>query len=147
MNTLTSLTALLIFPAGLTLLLTGMLYDWFDRKLVARFQNRVGPRWFQPIADVVKLFAKEQITPGIKNPFLFFGLPLVAISGALTAALYVPLIGQTPAHSFSGDLIVTLYLLSLLTMCTGLAGWNTGSRFSLIGATRTLTQLFAYEAP
>jgi NADH-quinone oxidoreductase subunit H len=75
MNTLESLTSLLIFPAGLTLLLAGMLYDWFDRKLVARFQNRVGPRWFQPIADVIKLFAKEQITPEIKNPALFIGLP------------------------------------------------------------------------
>jgi NADH-quinone oxidoreductase subunit H len=147
MNTLTSLTSLLIFPAGLTLLLMGMLYEWTDRKLVARFQNRTGPRWFQPIADVVKLFAKEQITPGIKNPFLFFGLPIVAISGALTAALYVPLLGFTPAHSLPGDLIVTIYLLSLLTMCMGLAGWNTSSRFALVGATRALTQVFAYEAP
>ncbi|HLO28319.1 MAG TPA: complex I subunit 1 family protein [Anaerolineales bacterium] len=147
MNTFTSLFSLLIFPAGLTLVLAGMFYEWVDRKLVARFQNRVGPRWFQPFADMVKLFAKEQITPGINNRMLFFGLPLVAISGALTAALYVPLIGLTPVHSFPGDLIVTIYLLSLLTMCTGLGGWNTSSRFSLIGATRTLTQLFAYEAP
>lgn len=147
MNTLPSLTSLLIFPAGLTLLLAGMFYDWFDRKLVARFQNRVGPRWFQPIADVVKLFAKEQITPEIKNPALFFGLPIVAITGALTAALYVPLMGFAPGYSFPGDLIVTIYLLSLLTICMGLAGWNTSSRFSLIGATRALTQVFAYEAP
>jgi len=147
MNTLTPLISLMIFPAGLTLLLVGMLYDWFDRKLVARFQNRVGPRWFQPIADVIKLFAKEQITPGIKNPVLFIGLPIVAISGALTAALYVPLLGFAPVHSFPGDLIVTLYLLSLLTMCMGLAGWNTSSRFALMGATRALTQVFAYEAP
>jgi len=147
MNTLTSLIALLIFPAGLTLILFGMFYEWVDRKLVARFQNRVGPRWFQPFADAVKLLTKEQITPGIINPALFLGLPIVAISGALTAALYVPLIGHAPVHSFPGDLIVTIYLLSLLTMCTGLAGWNTSSRFSLIGATRTLTQLFAYEAP
>jgi NADH-quinone oxidoreductase subunit H len=147
MNTITPLISLLVFPAGLTLILTGMFYEWVDRKLVARFQNRVGPRWFQPFADMLKLFAKEQITPGIINPYLFFGLPIVAISGALTAALYVPLIGLTPVHSFPGDLIVTIYLLSLLTMCMGLAGWNTSSRFSLIGATRTLTQLFAYEAP
>jgi NADH-quinone oxidoreductase subunit H len=147
MSTLTSLISLLIFPAGLTLLLMGMLYEWTDRKLVARFQNRTGPRWFQPIADVIKLFAKEQITPGIKNPFLFFALPIVAISGALTAALYVPLLGIAPAHSIPGDLIVTIYLLSLLTMCMGLAGWNTSSRFSLVGATRALTQVFAYEAP
>jgi NADH-quinone oxidoreductase subunit H len=142
-----ALTSLLIFPAGLTLILFGMFYEWVDRKLVARFQNRVGPRWFQPFADVVKLLAKEQITPRVVNPFLFFGLPVIAVSGALTAALYVPLIGLTPVRSFTGDLIVTIYLLSLLTLCIGLAGWNTSSRFSLIGATRALTQLFAYEAP
>jgi NADH-quinone oxidoreductase subunit H len=147
MNTLTSLISLLIFPAGLTLVFTGMFYEWADRKLVARFQNRVGPRWFQPFADMVKLLTKEQITPEINNRFLFVGLPIVAIAGALTSALYVPLMGLAPVHSFAGDLIVTVYLLSLLTMCMGLAGWNTGGRFSLIGATRTLTQLFAYEAP
>ena len=147
MNTLSSLFTILIFPAGLTLVLIGMLYEWIDRKLVARFQNRVGPRWFQPFADTVKLFAKEQIKPAIVNPYLFFGLPVAALAGALTAALYVPLIGLDPASSFPGDLIVTIYLLSLPTMCVGLAGWNTSGRFSLIGATRTLTQLFAYEAP
>ena len=147
MNTFTSLVSILIFPAGLTLIFTGMFYEWIDRKLVARFQNRVGPRWFQPFADMVKLFAKEQITPRLANPFLFFGLPVVAMAGALTAALYVPLMGFPPAHSFPGDLIVTIYLLSLLTMCIGLAGWNTSGRFSLVGATRALTQMFAYEAP
>lgn len=147
MNSLISLLSLLIFPAGLTLVLTGMFYEWVDRKLVARFQNRVGPRWFQPFADIVKLLAKEQIIPKVANPFLFFGLPMVALAGALTAAVYVPLIGFAPVNSFPGDLIVTIYLLSLLTLCTGLAGWNTSSRFSLIGATRALTQLFAYEAP
>jgi NADH-quinone oxidoreductase subunit H len=147
MNALTSFLSLLIFPAGLTLILTGMLYEWVDRKLVARFQNRVGPRWFQPFADIVKHLAKEQITPRVANPFLFFGLPMVALAGALTAAVYVPLIGFAPVSSFAGDLIVTIYLLSLLTLCMGLAGWNTSSRFSLIGATRALTQMFAYEAP
>lgn len=147
MNTLASFFTILIYPAGLTLILFGMFYEWIDRKLVARFQNRAGPRWFQPFADAVKLLAKEQIQPGIVNPYLFFALPIVAIAGASTAALYVPLMGFTPPSSFSGDLIVTLYLLSLPTMCVGLAGWNTSSRFSLIGATRSLTQLFAYEAP
>jgi NADH-quinone oxidoreductase subunit H len=120
MNALTSLTSLLIFPAGLTLILVGMFYEWVDRKLVARFQNRVGPRWFQPFADIVKLFAKEQITPKAANPMLFFGLPMIAVAGALTAALYVPLIGLSPVRSFPGDLIVTIYLLSLLTLCIGL---------------------------
>jgi NADH-quinone oxidoreductase subunit H len=78
---------------------------------------------------------------------LFIGLPVVALAGALTAALYVPLLGLRPSYSFPGDLIVTVYLLSLLTLCTGLAGANTPDRFSLVGAIRALTQLFAYEAP
>lgn len=147
MNTLTSLFTILIFPTGLTLIAVGMFYEWVDHKLVARFQNRIGPRWFQPFADVVKLFAKEQITPSVANAMLFFGLPVIALSGALTSALYVPMIGLAPAHSFPGDLVVTLYLLSLLTISISLAGWNTGSRFSLVGATRALTQMFAYEAP
>lgn len=147
MNSLTALLSLMFFPAGITLILGGMLYEWADRKLVARFQNRIGPRWFQPLADTVKLLTKEEIKPQGLHTLLFYGLPIVALTGALTAALYAPIFGLSPIYSFPGDLIVTLYMLSLLTMCTGLAGWNGSSRFSLIGATRSLTQLFAYEAP
>lgn len=147
MNLLTSLFSLMIFPAGLALILSGLLYEWADRKLVARFQNRVGPRWFQPFADILKLLAKEEIKPSGLDSALFYGLPILALTGALTSALYAPILGLPPIHSFPGDLIVTLYLLSLLTISMGLAGWNASSRFSVIGATRSLTQLFAYEAP
>jgi len=138
---------LVLFPGGLALILTGFLYEWLDHKLVARFQNRIGPRWFQPLADAIKSLVKEEITPAIVHPSLFVLLPVIALSGALTAGLYVPLLGLPPSYSFSGDLIVTFYLLSLLTLSMGIAGWNTPSHFSLIGATRTLTQLFSYEAP
>jgi len=61
--------------------------------------------------------------------------------------LYVPMAGLSPSFSYRGDLIVTLYLLSMMTLCTGLAGANTVDRFSLMGATRALTQMFSYEAP
>jgi NADH-quinone oxidoreductase subunit H len=122
-------------------------YEWVGRKLLARLQNRIGPRWFQPAADLVKLLGKEEIVPDGVNRTLFVGLPVVALAGAMTAALYVPLVGLSPSHNFPGDLIVTLYLLSLLTICTGLAGLNTADRFALAGGVRTLTQLFAYEAP
>ena len=147
MTPFTALLSIMFFPAGITLILSGMLYEWADRKLVARFQNRIGPRWYQPLADTLKLLTKEEIKPHGINSLLFYGLPIVALTGALTAALYSPILGLVPVSSFPGDLIVTLYLLSLLTMCMGLAGWNGSSRFSLIGATRSLTQLFAYEAP
>ena len=145
--TINPILALLIFPGGLSLLAFGLVYEFADRKLVARFQNRVGPRWFQPLADWVKLLAKEEIIPEGVNPALFISLPIVALAAALTASLYVPIFGFKPAYGFNGDLIVTLYLLSLMTLCIGLAGANTKDRFSLIGATRALTQLFSYEAP
>lgn len=137
----------LVFPGGLFLLLAGLIYEWFDRKLLAQLQNRIGPRWFQPIADAVKLLAKEEIIPDGSDRRLFVFLPIAALAGGLTAALYVPIMGFAPAFNFAGDLIVTLYLLSLLTLCMGLAGSNTMDRFSLVGATRTFTQLFSYEAP
>jgi NADH-quinone oxidoreductase subunit H len=147
MTALQTTFTFLIFPGGLFVLLFGLIYEWVERKLVARLQNRVGPRWFQPLADVVKLMSKEEVVPAGVDRLLFVGLPILALTGALTAVLYVPLLGLPPAYSFRGDLLVTLYLLSLLTLSIGLAGANTRSRFSVLGATRTLTQVFAYEAP
>jgi NADH-quinone oxidoreductase subunit H len=141
------LIALLFFPGGLFLLGSGLVYEYVDRKLVAQFQNRIGPRWFQPLADIVKLLAKEEITPEGVHPQLFVALPVVALAAALTAALYVPMFGFQATFSFHGDLVVTLYLLSMMTLSIGLAGANSVDRFSIIGATRTLTQLFSYEAP
>lgn len=147
MEIIQPIVSLLFFPAGLFVLGSGLAYMWVDRKLVAQYQNRIGPRWFQPLADVVKLLSKEEITPENVDPRLFIGLPILALGCALTAALYVPLLGLQPSFSFQGDLIVTVYLLSVVTMSLALAGSNTADRFSLIGAVRTLTQLFSYEAP
>jgi NADH-quinone oxidoreductase subunit H len=146
-ETLQSILALLIFPGGLFVIAAGLAYEWVHRKLLAQLQNRIGPRWFQPLADTIKLLVKEEVTPEGVNAVLFIGLPILALAGVMTAALYVPMGGVAPAFSFNGDLIVTVYLLSLLTLSLGLAGSNTRDRFSLVGATRTLTQLFAYEAP
>jgi len=147
MESILNILRLLFFPGGLFLIFVGLLYEWFDRKLLAQLQNRIGPRWFQPIADALKLLAKEEVVPDGSDRRLFILLPIVALAGCLTAALYVPIMGIKPAFNFPGDLIVTLYLLSLLTLCMGLAGSNTMDRFSLVGATRTFTQLFSYEAP
>jgi len=145
--TLPSLVSILVFPAGMFLILLGMVYEYVDRKLVARYQNRFGPRWFQPLADMFKLLAKEEIIPDGVNKALFIFLPILGVTAALTSALYTPMLGFAPAFSFRGDLILVVYMLSVLTICLGLAGANTVDRFSLVGATRTLTQLFSYEAP
>ena len=147
MNGVLAAVAMLLFPGGLFVVAGSLAYEYVDRKLVARFQNRVGPRWFQPLADIVKLLFKEEIVPAGVNRGLFNWLPVAALAGSLTAALYVPMAGLAPTWGFRGDLVVTVYLLMMMTLCIGLAGANTTDRFSLIGSTRALTQLFSYEAP
>jgi NADH-quinone oxidoreductase subunit H len=147
MNVFLAVLAFLVFPGGLFVIVGSLAYEYVDRKLVARFQNRVGPRWFQPVADLVKLLVKEEIVPEGVNRGLFIMLPVAALASSLAAALYVPMAGLAPAWGFRGDLIVTVYLLMMMTLCIGLAGANTTDRFSLVGSTRALTQLFSYEAP
>ena len=58
MSALAALGMLTLFPGGLFVLLHALAYEWAQRKLLARLQNRVGPRWFQPLADLVKLLEK-----------------------------------------------------------------------------------------
>jgi len=142
-----NLIYILIFPGFLFLSVSGMAAEFMDRKLYARFQNRIGPPWFQPFADFVKLVSKENIVPDAADKVLFKALPLVAIASVVTAMLYIPVWGTGAAMSFSGDVIVVLYLLSLPTLTFFLAGWSSGSLFSTIGAVRALTQFFAYEVP
>ncbi len=62
------LLSLLVFPGGLFVIFAGLVYEFIDRKLVARFQNRIGPRWFQPLADFMKFLAKEEVVPAGVNP-------------------------------------------------------------------------------
>ena len=147
MKTASDILKMLIVPGGLALIFMAQVYEWVNHKLIAQFQNRLGPRWFQPWADLFKLLAKEEVVPEHVIAGLFHGLPIVSLAGVLTAALYVPLFGLRPAYSFPCDLIVTLYMVSLPTLAIGLAGANTTDRFSLIGATRGLTQFFSYESP
>jgi NADH-quinone oxidoreductase subunit H len=122
-------------------------YSWLNRKLLARFQGRLGPPWYQTFADILKLLSKEDIPLVGTPPFLFHLLPSLALAACLTAGLYLPLIGVSSAYSFDGDFIVVLYLLSLSSFALGLVGLLVTSRVSAIGSTRVMSQLFAYEAP
>jgi NADH-quinone oxidoreductase subunit H len=147
MENLKDLFTLAIFPGGLALVTCALAYEFVNRKLIAHLQDRLGPPWFQPAADLIKLLAKDEVIPERAIAALFHGLPIVALAGVLTVALYVPLFGLGSSYSFNGDLIVAVYLLSLPTMCIGLAGASNADRFSLVGAARELTQFFSYEAP
>jgi NADH-quinone oxidoreductase subunit H len=74
-------------------------------------------------------------------------MPVVALTAAITALLYIPIWGAQALFSFQGDIIVVLYLLTIPTLTFFLGGWYSRSVFSMIGAARSITQLFAYEIP
>lgn len=136
-----------IFPGFLFLALAGMYASFLDRKIYARLQSRVGPPWFQPLADFIKLVAKEEVIPAEANPAMFKLMPLLALTAVVTAALYIPIWDTNALYSFTGDVIVVLYLLTIPTLTFFIGGWYSTSLFARIGSVRTLTQLFAYEVP
>ena len=138
---------ILVFPGLIFLFTAGLITEFIDRRLYARFQNRQGPPWFQPLADFVKLLGKEEIIPSDADRFIFKMMPVLAIASVVTAFLYVPLWSTQALYSFNGDVVVVLYLLTIPTLTFFLGGWYSRSVYSMIGAVRTLTQLFAYEVP
>jgi NADH-quinone oxidoreductase subunit H len=142
-----SLFQMLIFPGFLFLGVFGLVAEFIDRKLYARMQNRIGPPWFQPLADLIKLSAKEDLIPGEANRAMFTFMPILAMAAVVTAFLHIPIGGAQPLISFPGSVIVVVYLLTIPTLSFFLAGWHSTSLYSTIGAIRTLTQLFAYEVP
>ena len=143
---LVALFNLLVFPGFGFLFACALLFQWVDRQVMARLQGRVGPPWFQPLADFIKLMAKEDVLPIGAHERACALLPLVSLAAVLTAAMYIP-IGQRAASAFEGDLIVVLFLLSLPALAYFLAGWLSASVFSIVGGSRALLQYFAYEVP
>lgn len=142
-----ALVQILVFPGFLFLAVFGFLIEFVDRKLYARLQNRMGPPWFQPFADFLKLVAKEDVIPEEANPRIFKMMPVLSLASAVTAIFYIPLWKMSSLYSFNGDIIVVLYLLTVPAITFFLGGWYSTSLYSKIGAVRSLTQLFAYEVP
>jgi NADH-quinone oxidoreductase subunit H len=142
-----ALLNILIFPGFVFLTVFAWAAEYVDRKLCARLQNRVGPPWFQPFADFVKLAAKEDIVPGQADRSIFVLAPVVALAATVTAFFYIPIWSHSALFSFQGDVIVVLYLLTIPTITFFLAGWYSRSVFSMLGAARSVMQLFAYEIP
>ena len=148
---------LLVYPGLVFLFVYSTFCEWFDRKLYARLQNRMGPTHtgrfglLQPIADFFKLLAKEDIVPEAADKGLFNVLPVVGLAVVSTAGPAPPRLALRPGRpgwtSFSGDIIVLLYLLSLPTLIIFLAAWSSTNLFSTIGGARVLTMLFGYEVP
>ena len=147
----------------LFILLTGTAYlTLFERKLIARFQVRLGPNRagpygiLQPLADAVKLFLKEEVIPGHVNKPVYLLAPMLAMIPALALFAVVPLgpdielFGRRiPLHM--GDINVgVLYIVAIASVGTYgvmLAGWASNNNYSLLGAMRTSAQMISYELP
>jgi NADH-quinone oxidoreductase subunit H len=147
MNTwLSAFYTLFVFPGFAFLFACSMVFAWIDRRMIARLQGRVGPPWFQPLADWIKLMAKEDILPNGANEWAGTALPVASLAAVLTASIYIP-VGGMVFSAFEGDLIVVLFLLSLPALAYFMAGWATGGVYSVIGGNRSLLQYFSYEVP
>ena len=139
---------LLVFVAATAgTLIWGLLLRFVDRKVTARVQWRVGPPFYQPIADVIKLLGKENLMPSTARGTGFLGAPVLAFAAAGVAATVLWLAVFNPAATFVGDLIVVIYLLVIPALMTILGACASGNPNASVGASREMKLLLSYELP
>jgi NADH-quinone oxidoreductase subunit H len=134
---------------------------WFERKIVADMQNRIGPYragpWgiLQTVADGVKLLFKEPLIPRRAEYGLYIIAPIAALVPAILIFMVIPIgqpftLGNRVIDLSGVDLNVgLLYILALSSMAVYavvLAGWSSGSKYPLLGAVRASAQMISYEA-
>ena len=141
-------------------MLMAMYSTWAERKVAAFLQDRVGPNragWgglLQPLADGLKLFAKEEFEPNTPNRFLFFVGPAIAMSTALMTSAVIPwgdkleIFGRTvylQATDLDGSLLYIFAIVSIGVYGIMIGGWASNNKFSLMGAVRAASQMVSYE--
>ena len=135
---------------------------WAERKVAARFQDRIGPNrvgplgLLQPIADALKLITKENIVPRTADAAVHLLAPVVLLVSAFLVLAVIPfgfggkvgnrLTGLTPIDLPSG-LLYLIAVSSLSALGIFLAGWSSRNKYSLFGAMRAVAQLVSYEVP
>ena len=149
------LIALLMSAAVLGVAMTCVAYlTWIERKVAARFQNRIGPYWvgyphgwLQPLADVVKLIVKEDITPRNVDRVLFNLAPVLVIVPALIGFAFVPFATGWAVvdHPYSFLFFVAFASLTLFGVFA--AGWSSNNKYALLSALRMVAMLVSYEIP
>lgn len=152
-----SVVILVVF--GVTMLMA-MYSTWAERKVAAFLQDRIGPNragpfgLFQPLADGLKLFAKEEFSPNTPNKFLFMVGPGIAMGTALMTSAVIP--WGDRFHLFGRDIllqatdinIAVLYIFGVISVGVYgimIGGWASNNKFSLIGAIRAASQMVSYE--
>jgi NADH-quinone oxidoreductase subunit H len=142
------------------LMLTALVMVWYERRVVAFMQNRVGPNRAGPfgvaqtLADGLKLLFKEGIRPRKAQFGLYAAAPMVAMIPAFLIFLVVPIgapvtVGATTVTLQGMDLNVALLFIlamsSIAVYAVVLAGWASGSKYPLLGGVRATAQMISYE--
>lgn len=124
-----------------------------ERRIAAFIQNRVGPNrvgplgLLQPIADVVKLLLKEDVTPTSGNRFLHTVAPVIPVVTALMTVAVIPFGEGIYATDINAGVLYLLAVASLGVYGVTLAGWASNSKYSLLGGLRAAAQMVSYELP
>lgn len=140
---------------GLVLLLVyavlALFYIWFERKVCAAFQCRLGPNRvgpfgvLQPFADMFKMLIKELISLNHVDKFLFALAPFLVIVASMLAFAVLPWGNGLQAIDFNIGIFFLLAVSSIGVLGILLAGWSSNNKFTLIGALRSGAQMVSYE--
>jgi NADH-quinone oxidoreductase subunit H len=132
----------------------------FERKVLARFQVRVGPNrtgpfgFLQPIADAVKLIFKEELTPTGADKFLFILAPVITVVPALIVTAVIPwgdvlnFFGRDIKLYIADINVGVLWILSITSISVygiTLAGWSSNNKYAMLGGMRSTAQMISYE--
>lgn len=126
---------------------------WVERKIAARIQDRFGPNRagkygiLQTVADIIKLFTKEDTTPAGADKPVFNIAPILAVVSVIMIWAVVPFSQKWIGADLNVGVLYIVAIGALGVLSVIMAGWSSNNKFALLGAFRTVAQLVAYEIP